>query len=636
MSLAAGYGADSAYEHLRGEMDRYHKTFDVYTDVDAGGNHYVASEWMQGEAVRLDPFWTSNVHSGVTCIRCRYLADSADWAGVGWVDAFGYDLTGADTCWFWAKGDGGSEVVEFGVGGDQGDSIHKYVTLALGDTWARYAIDLSGGVLRHLHRGFYWVASRYNNPTGCVFFLDDIQFDLDQTDSLRFIQTYFPLLYLHDREWALNQAYTYPNVLAMLAFMARGTADDMARAENLGDAFALCQGHDRHFGDGRLRNAYMTGNILDRTTGKARLPGWWDPDSGRWFEDRYQVGTYAGEMAWLLTAWLTYDSVTGTTRYDSNAVRLANWIQDNCWCAYAAGYRGGFEGPDDTNPRLPWFSTEHNLDLYVAFTRLYCETGDTLWRARANAALAFVQRMWNPARGYFRCGMKDSVTIDSVCVLDAQAWGLLATRDTAYLAAIDAAESRCKRTVLSHDGFCFSEAGDGIWWEGTAQMCCAYLLAKQESKYDTFAADLHWCQDSGPHNNRKGIVSCLPESSYTGMNRFWGRWQYYARLDVGATAWFTFSEERWNPYWHESLSPVGVREDTRCGDVGSGRSIPTIIRGVLKLGVGLRPKPILLDIAGRKVFDLKPGANDVGRLAPGVYFIQGQKGSATTKVVIQR
>jgi hypothetical protein len=30
-----------------------------------------------------------------------------------------------------------------------------------------------------------------------------------------------------------------------------------------------------------------------------------------------------------------------------------------------------------------------------------------------------------------------------------------------------------------------------------------------------------------------------------------------------------------------------------------------------------------LDISGRRVLDLTPGANDVSRLSPGVYFLRG-------------
>jgi DNA-binding beta-propeller fold protein YncE len=72
----------------------------------------------------------------------------------------------------------------------------------------------------------------------------------------------------------------------------------------------------------------------------------------------------------------------------------------------------------------------------------------------------------------------------------------------------------------------------------------------------------------------------------------------------------------------------------------------TIVRGVLFLprdmteirpGISDRvPRPILLDISGRRVLDLKPGANDVRALSAGVYFVRQVVGSQTTKVVIQR
>jgi hypothetical protein len=50
----------------------------------------------------------------------------------------------------------------------------------------------------------------------------------------------------------------------------------------------------------------------------------------------------------------------------------------------------------------------------------------------------------------------------------------------------------------------------------------------------------------------------------------------------------------------------------------------------------------LLDIQGRKVMELVPGANDVSRLVPGVYIVRSvpsavsRKPSAVTKVVVTR
>jgi len=81
------------------------------------------------------------------------------------------------------------------------------------------------------------------------------------------------------------------------------------------------------------------------------------------------------------------------------------------------------------------------------------------------------------------------------------------------------------------------------------------------------------------------------------------------------------------------------------------RGAPTVVRGVLFLGeghdqnphgdFGSCPKPVLLDISGRKALDLTAGANDVSRLAPGVYLVRGaapvgRKASSAIKVVIAR
>ena len=57
----------------------------------------------------------------------------------------------------------------------------------------------------------------------------------------------------------------------------------------------------------------------------------------------------------------------------------------------------------------------------------------------------------------------------------------------------------------------------------------------------------------------------------------------------------------------------------------------TIVRGVLFLPEAASHKPqaaILLDISGRKVLDLHPGANDVRALAPGVYFVREAQAQA--------
>jgi hypothetical protein len=72
--------------------------------------------------------------------------------------------------------------------------------------------------------------------------------------------------------------------------------------------------------------------------------------------------------------------------------------------------------------------------------------------------------------------------------------------------------------------------------------------------------------------------------------------------------------------------PIGTRT----------QRLPTIVRGVLFLPEAASHKlqaASLLDISGRKVIDLKPGANDVRALAPGVYFVREAQAQAQAQVV---
>jgi len=93
------------------------------------------------------------------------------------------------------------------------------------------------------------------------------------------------------------------------------------------------------------------------------------------------------------------------------------------------------------------------------------------------------------------------------------------------------------------------------------------------------------------------------------------------------------------------LGRLGGIADRATSPAWFAAPIPTVVRGMLVLPQASSIKPqassCLLDISGRTVLHLKPGPNDVSRLAPGVYFISQRSAdsgerSATRKVVIQR
>ena len=96
--------------------------------------------------------------------------------------------------------------------------------------------------------------------------------------------------------------------------------------------------------------------------------------------------------------------------------------------------------------------------------------------------------------------------------------------------------------------------------------------------------------------------------------------------------------------WFATNNPQAIAEQPMQPDI-SAQPSATVVRGELILnGFGTRSRlpgnPVmsraaLLDVSGRKVMDLHPGANDVRALAPGVYFIREGLGK-TRKVVLTR
>jgi hypothetical protein len=108
--------------------------------------------------------------------------------------------------------------------------------------------------------------------------------------------------------------------------------------------------------------------------------------------------------------------------------------------------------------------------------------------------------------------------------------------------------------------------------------------------------------------------------------------------------WSDYRDGNSEMYYKHDSTITAVTEAMN-EDRGTMSAGPTIVRGVLVLGevdsrqnTGYRGE--LLDAAGRKVAELRAGANDVSRLAPGVYFVRAVSRELSAvgcqKVVIQR
>jgi hypothetical protein len=501
-----------------------------------------------------------------------------NWAGIYWQDpennwgnssTGGYNLTDATNVSFWAKGANGTEKLEFKIGGvgwdpktDQQialypDSLHPAVStgiINLTNEWKQYSITITGTNLSRVIGGFCWVTNTTLNPNGCTFYLDDIQYNKQRLDELRFLLSYETTSASEDR-YMKNVAFTYDNALVMLAFMARGSEEDWRRVNILGDSFIYCQNHDRYFNDGRLRNAYQAGDIADYQ-GKARLPGWWNDSEQKWFEDKGSVGSSTGNIAWAMIPVLYYYNATGNTTYLESAERMGDWIYNNTYdTRYYGGYTGGYEGWGPNQTKQLWKSTEHNLDVYVAFMKLYSATSDHKWETRAIYAKKFVLSMWNAADGHFWTGTNDNETINKDALpADVNTWGLMVLGKE-YGAGVQWVEDNCKVSSCPEGcgftGFDFNNDKDGVWFEGTAHTCIAYQIMDETNKSDDYIAEIRKAQTSANNSNGKGIVAACHDGVTTGFN-----WVYNNRLHIGATSWYIFAERTYNPYWQIHTSDM--------------------------------------------------------------------------------
>lgn len=152
------------------------------------------------------------------------------------------------------------------------------------------------------------------------------------------------------------------------------------------------QKRDRFFQDGRIRNAFVGGRF-DTQSNHFLLPGKYDEVSGSWQETEFNVSTHTGNVAWAMLALLGYYESYGGEEYLKSAIAMGEWIEQNCRDQQGIGYTAGYTGWEGKQQKLSYKSSEHNLDLYAAFTRLYLLTGEPVWHERGDRAREFVLTM---------------------------------------------------------------------------------------------------------------------------------------------------------------------------------------------------------------------------------------------------
>ncbi|PKU24388.1 hypothetical protein CWS72_12145 [Telmatospirillum siberiense] len=339
-------------------------------------------------------------------------------------------------------------------------------------------------------------------------------------------------------------AFLYDNAAAAIALVGCGRTGE---ARRIGDAILLALDNDRFWHDGRLRNAYAAGAADAKPL---KLSGWWDPARGQWLEDRYQVGSDVGNMAWAMLALLALDRDGAGAAYAAGAERIGRWVAGMRDERGGGGYTGGTFGHEPSPEALRWKSTEHNTDLAAAFTRLEESTGRAMWRERAEQANAFVRSMWDGKCGCFAAGTgEDGVTRNPILALDAQVWPLLALAggNRRYAAAVPTVEGR----LSVQNGFAYGEARDGIWTEGTAQMALLYSLSGRDTRAIFGAIGTLRAPDGYFYaTNTQALPTGFMLQTDPTKPRL-----YYRLPHLGATAWIALAERRFNPFTGTTALP---------------------------------------------------------------------------------
>jgi hypothetical protein len=369
----------------------------------------------------------------ITCITATFNATGNNWGGWYFMNGVlgatdrqptpnwgtqpnaGYDLTGTTSLRFMAKGAVGGEKVQFfcfGVGYDPDTGVQlepypdssKKVPLGpgrfttLSSTWTTYEIPLTGVDTHYVLGSFGWVAAAADqvNPNQPItFYIDNIQFLKDRPADPRFLVSYETIKSDNPFDSVeRNAAFVYDNAVAMISFLAVG---DVGHARTIADAILYAQSNDRFFTDGRVRNAHQGGDISlppgwqpNDKLNTVRMAGWYDATRATWFEDETQVSSNTGNVAWAMLALLDFYETTHEQKYLQAADQLGNWVIVNTAETRAnanGGFTGGYDGWENgaasggnsncaTNifvngqcKRL-YKSTEHNIDLYSAFSRL--------------------------------------------------------------------------------------------------------------------------------------------------------------------------------------------------------------------------------------------------------------------------
>ena len=469
-------------------------------------------------------------------------------------------------------------------------------------------------------RPFFYYADAYavvGEPAALISvskaydFQNEMMDAYQQGDTLRLIQSYTyrePIPELTDNYNLGSAAFSYDNALSLIAYLVRGTPEDIERAKLLGDSFLYAQANDP-VGDGRVRDGYFVApfdlGFVGSDSFFVREDGGVNLANGGAFG--FLDNSRVGDLAWTAISLTQLYNETGEARYLDGAKTLGDWIIDN---AYVETGLGGFTFGLAGGAFQPYKSTEHNIDLVALFTMLETlDGGATDWRFYAKHAADYLDEMWNPKGGYFYTG-SSGVGVDAEgnpyddtiatefnaddpragrrIPEDPQSWSYLALERKKYAESIDWAVNNLETTDtggspsfplpegLSFTGVTFSDISlllsdalpfnpaanpNAVWFEGTGHMAIALLERGRRgdvAQAHRFLENIRKAQselgrDQFIRLNDQGGLETIPVSPGNGivaassvLNTGYF-FSYFPSLHTGATSWYLMSAQLGNP-----------------------------------------------------------------------------------------
>ncbi len=194
--------------------------------------------------------------------------------------------------------------------------------------------------------------------------------------------------------------------------------------------------------------------------------------------------------------------------------------------------------------------------------------------------------------------------------------------------------------VLDAGGFAIGSAVNDQWFPAVGFNGKNFLVVWEDYRY--YHPDIHGAFvtpdgvvfDTGAVLKQEGdqshlALACGPDTELLLVYQGW----------AGIVDGRMFNTDR---IWGAVNPLPGAVEEGRQPVLQDSRPLATIVRGLLRVPASSAERGVpcaLLDISGREVMNLQPGANDVRGLAPGVYFVQSSldnRQTTVTKVVLTK